>query len=151
MAGALRGGVGGILGLLTLPREKWEAIEADLLRTGYRLCDIPSRVGWRALRSFVTRAMPDTATYLAFDPDKGWSTTTELQALMVDLLHLLVWMKTEDGHKNRRRPEPLPRPNAMPSDRIDGVVDASGEHSANGSRFGDAAMTLEETRRFLGW
>ena len=41
-----------------------------------------------------------------------WSVSEHLLASAVDALNWLVWSKTEDGAKNRRRPKPIPRPGA---------------------------------------
>lgn len=86
---------GGIVGLLRLDREGWEAIEASLLRRGFLLRDVPSKVGWRALKAMV------------YNP---WESGEHLAAMEVDLLQLLVWLGTEDGSKGRNQPPAIPRP-----------------------------------------
>lgn len=40
----------------------------------------------------------------------GWSTEAHLLAAVIDQLRVLAWQNTEDGQKNRSRPEPVERP-----------------------------------------
>lgn len=42
--------------------------------------------------------------------EKGWITTDYLVAIAADALHDLIWQKTEDGQKGRKRPKRIPRP-----------------------------------------
>lgn len=86
---------GGIVGLLSLPREDWEAIEADLLRDGFTLSDVPRRVTWRALLVKVRNP---------------WRSGDYVSALTVDALQVLIWQNTEDGQKGVNMPAPIPRP-----------------------------------------
>lgn len=46
----------------------------------------------------------------AFGAKASWSITDHLLACLVDLTNVLVWMKSEDGQKNRNRPKPIDRP-----------------------------------------
>lgn len=39
-----------------------------------------------------------------------WTPDRQLMASMVDLLTIQTWQSTADGHKNRNRPKPIPRP-----------------------------------------
>lgn len=50
-----------------------------------------------------------------------WSLSDHLLALVVDELRVANWQRTEDGHKNRRKPKPLPRP-GLPEDEDDKVT-----------------------------
>lgn len=86
---------GGIVGLLTLPKAEWEAIEARLLGMGFTMHDVPQRVSWRAIIAML---------------QNPWQPGDYVAALGVDVLQRLWWAKTQDGHDNRNPPEPLPRP-----------------------------------------
>lgn len=111
MGGAFRGVAGGILSLLDLPREYWEALESDLLRSGFTLSDIPHKVTWRAIKARFEYASQGDALYQALHGDAAkWSDQEHLTAILVDLASLLVWFKTEDGQKNKNRPKRIPRP-----------------------------------------
>ena len=124
MGGPLGGLAGGILSLLDLPREYWEALEADLLRSGFTLADIPEKVTWRAVKARFEHATHGDALYLALHGDAvKWSDQEYLSAILVDLVALLVWFKTEDGQKNRNRPKPTPRPGV---DLTEGISLGSG-------------------------
>lgn len=59
-------------------------------------------------KSFVLCAPPGTAVYHHLH--QGWLIGDHLAAYQLDVLNWLRWAKTEDGQKNRRRPEPVPRP-----------------------------------------
>lgn len=111
MVGAFRCEPGGIQSLLSLPREQWEALEADLLRAGFTLADIPGRVSWRAVKSMVKHSGPDSALHrwVTRKQPPRWGYTEYLLADLIDLVALLWWAKTEDGQKNRNRPKPTPR------------------------------------------
>ena len=53
-------------------------------------------------------APPNTAIFHALE--QGWLTSDYLLAVIGDGIHDLIWQKTKDGRKNRRRPKRLPRP-----------------------------------------
>lgn len=53
-------------------------------------------------------AHPGTSLFHAFE--QGWQTADYLLALIGDGIHDLIWQKTKDGRKNRRRPKRIPRP-----------------------------------------
>lgn len=111
MGGPFGSLAGGILSLLDLPREYWEALEADLLKSGFTLADIPERVTWRAVKARFEHASQGDALYLALHGDAvKWSDQEHLTAILVDLAALLVWFKTEDGQNNKNRPKKIPRP-----------------------------------------
>ncbi|MBP2211082.1 hypothetical protein JOJ87_001426 [Rhodococcus ruber] len=102
---------GGILGLLALLEEHSEAVEYDLIRMGLRLDWLGTDdLTWRDLHVLVRQSGPDSALVRALNPDSRWDLHALLLAEAVDTLHDLRWMKTKDGHKNRNRPKPIPRP-----------------------------------------
>lgn len=47
--------------------------------------------------------------------DAGWTLETMLLATAVDTLRWLQWAQTEDGHKGRNQPDPIPRPGVKSS------------------------------------
>ena len=113
MGRAFRCRAGGIAALLSQSRESWEAIEADLLPMGWTLADVPHRFGWRPLLAYLRHAPRESAVYrVAFGAPAKWGDLEYLTALVVDYLAVQVWMNSEDGHKKRNRPKPVPRPGA---------------------------------------
>nr|WP_255456847.1 MULTISPECIES: DUF5361 domain-containing protein [unclassified Mycolicibacterium] len=51
-------------------------------------------------------------------PDQaGWTREALLFADMVDLLNVLAWQQTENGHKGRNPPDRVPRPGVAPPKR----------------------------------
>jgi hypothetical protein len=70
-----------------------------------------------AFKSGVLYAPPGTAVYHQLH--SGWTINDHLAAHQLDVLNLLWWAKTEDGQKNRRRPQPTPKPGmTKPEDTI---------------------------------
>ena len=137
MAEGCRGRRGGILGLCELIDQHPGAVEYDLIRHGLRLRDLGTRrLSWRDLlvivqhqpakRSAIAAAeSPDDAPWGALD--------THLLAEAVDMLHLLVWAKTKDASKGRKRPKPIERPGTRPD------------------RIGSKPLPLDEMKVWLGW
>lgn len=82
------------------------------LGSGLRLDD--GRLSWVDLHAIIFAAPPSTAVFHAFE--QGWDTTAYLLALIGDGIHDLIWQKTKDGQKNRRRPKRIPRPKRDSSD-----------------------------------
>ena len=120
--------------LLTLPREQWEAIEADLLDKGFTLADVPSRLSYRAVIAMVRYTSRESALGQVVGGDEmAWSTSDHLLASLVDLTRWLVWAKSDDARRKRNKPEPLPRP---------GVVNEK-------VVYGTASMTIEEADAWL--
>lgn len=76
------------------------------LGDGLRLDD--GRLSWVDLHAVIFAAPPGTAVFHAFE--QGWNTTDYLLALVADGIHDLIWQKTKDGRKNRKRPKRIPRP-----------------------------------------
>lgn len=56
---------GGIIGLLSLSAEVWEALEADLARDGWSLDDIPERLSYRTVISMIRWTRPEDARHIA--------------------------------------------------------------------------------------
>lgn len=108
---------GGIRGLVELIVEHGESVEYDLIKHGLRLRDLGTeKLSWRDLWVIVTQQDPAvSATHRALNPDDApWNMHTFLLAETVDTLRTLVWFKTKDGQKGRKRPKPIPRPGYRP-------------------------------------
>lgn len=82
------------------------------MERGLRLRDFPSeRCTWRDLLVFVQHLDNNSAYYrTCHEGEWAWDMNNMLSAAAVDALNLLVWMKTEDGAKNRNRPHRVVRP-----------------------------------------
>lgn len=91
-------------------------------------------LSWVDLHAVIFAAPPNTAVFHAFE--QGWNTTDYLVAIVADGIHDLIWQKTKDGRKNRKRPKRLPRPKR---DTNDGTA-SSGLGTVS-------VMTVEEFER----
>jgi hypothetical protein len=131
---ALRDRPGGIAGLLSQPRETWDALEADLLSTGLTLDDYPKRLSLGAIRSFMHWADPDTSAVarLLRGPEAGWRHIEELLATILEVLMEANWQRA--GKKNAPHPKPITRPGKEP----EGV-----------QHFGKEPMSINEFERRL--
>lgn len=108
--------------------------------SGYRLDD--GRISWDDLHAVIFAAPPNSAVFHAFE--QGWDTTAYLLAIIGDGIHDLLWQKTKDGQKNRRRPKRLPRPKR------------EGDGTASTGLGKATVMTVEDyeakrTERFRRW
>ncbi|MBF6213777.1 hypothetical protein IU487_22425 [Nocardia puris] len=136
MARALRGVAGEILSLAALLDEHPQAIKSDLIDRGLRLRDLGTdALTWDDLAAVVDtlKLRPESALYRTVVPDWMWGLPEMLLADTVDSLRWLVWAKTPDGQRNRRRPKPVPRPGVRPE------------------RIGDAPVSIADMNEFLGW
>lgn len=109
MAEGLRYQPGGILSLVELIDEHYEAIEADLLDRGWRLAEVGRGLSWRDLLIMVRRFQrdPETATARAMHGEH-WSVTDQLLAVIADLLQVGNWQRA--GKKSAPKPKPIQRP-----------------------------------------
>lgn len=102
---------GGIAGLLTAPRELWEAVEADLLGMGFTVADVPGRLSWRALCNWLRWAPRESAVFRQQNPDGRWTAAEHRAADVADLLQGLIYVTRAAHFKGKPQlPEPLPRP-----------------------------------------
>lgn len=140
MGRAFRCGRGGILGLLELDRDVWEAIEYEAVRGGRSLRDL----NWREIKVLVRHAEPGSAIFRAtFGEQATWSVTDHLLASLVDLTNIQVWMGSKDGQKNRNRPKPVARPTDKKASLVDAELTESGALRGEGGHIG-SDMTIEE-------
>lgn len=115
---------GGIAGLLTLSREEWQAIEADLLAKGKTRSQIGTpELPWTALVAMVKFSPPGSALYIATHGDP-WTYTDHLLADLSDFAAWLAWSKSKAAQQNRDQPKPRPRPGQK---RDDGQTFGSAE------------------------
>ncbi len=91
----------------------------------------------RDVAAFVANLPPEGAVFRALYPNHRHTHDLELLRSVDQSLRWLVWAKTEDGSKNRNRPEPYRFPWEPEPER-------------DGGWRGDA-MTLAEADEFLGW
>lgn len=82
----------------------------------------------------VLHAPRTSALYRATHEDAEWGLTEHLLAGVFDVLRILVWQSTEDGHTGRNAPVPLDRPGIEP---------------ATTTIRGSGAMTVEEADAWL--
>lgn len=110
---------GGIAGLLRVIDEHGGALEYDLMtRCGATLDDVPARIPWTALRSFVTHLDASSALVKEQDPDiAGWQGTDRVPMLLadaIDAINVFRWQfecaNTPKKKRRPKRPEPYPRP-----------------------------------------
>lgn len=135
MAGPLGPDLGGIQGLLSSPRDLWEAIEADLLDKGFTLADIPGRVTWRALHAMVRRSRHGTAVFREIYGDAAsWGPMEHIGATQIDVLNTIAWL-TSDTNKNKR-PAPVKRP---------------GVQEPQGAKFGGKESAVPESEFWAKW
>lgn len=81
---------------------------------------------WSDLRALIKHRRYDSALSRKLDPHWHWrALEPNLVAAAVDTLRILAWQQTKDGHKNRKRPEPIPRPGVKGFDKDPELVTAS--------------------------
>lgn len=111
MAGAFRGEPGGIQGLLDLPTEQWEAIEADALRAGHHL----EELNWREIRILAEHSRPGDSLYqLVHGERAAWSQESHRIVDLAETVDRLIWtLQAVNTPKNTPLPPP-PRPRRRP-------------------------------------
>lgn len=112
---------GGISGLLRLIDEHGGALEYDLItRAGVTLDDVPARISWRALNSFVMHLDMSSALMKELRPEYGgWQGAERVPPMLADLIdavNAFRWaFECANTPRKRRRPpkpKPYPRPGA---------------------------------------
>lgn len=139
MAGVLQDQRGGILGLLNLPWEQWEALVADLARMGWRVDQIPHQLDWVAVAAIARHCAEGSALYQARRIEKigaraEWSADRHINVSILDQLRIANWYTAaENAAKARKTIPPPPQPTPRPGDEEE--LDASGfPRNANGTR-----------------
>lgn len=116
MAGSVEHQRGGILSLCRLIERYGEAIEFDLLNSGWTLDELGERLSWRDLLVLIQRwqQVADTALAEAIH-GKVWKVTDQLLAEVIDVLNVANWQRA--GKKSAPRPKRFPRPWEKPRGR----------------------------------
>lgn len=94
-----------------------EAIESDLINTGYTLDDVGHSLSWDALKSFLTYAKPESALYREISPEMSeWASRIKTNYILADIFDQLsvanAMLRTLVTHKRSKPPEPYKRPGA---------------------------------------
>lgn len=106
-----------MIGLTNFVEKHREAIESDLMQTGYTLEDVGASLSWDALKSFLSYIRPDSALYRKLNPELAdWSVTLKTNFILADIYDQLAitnaLLRQAISHKRSRPPEPYPRPGA---------------------------------------
>ncbi|MGQ4548304.1 DUF5361 domain-containing protein [Dermabacteraceae bacterium P13077] len=74
----------------------------------------------------MSQAPRDSALWRHFnsDEEQQWGIAEHLAAIIADAARTLVWMQSEDGRKNRNRPEPIQRPGVEETKKVQVGSDA---------------------------
>ena len=104
-----------MIGLAEFISEHREAVERDLLGTGYSLNDVGASLSWDALKSFLTYVKPDSAIYRELHPELSeWSTTLRTNVILADIYDQLsitnALIRTILSRKKSKQPDPYKRP-----------------------------------------
>lgn len=99
-----------------------KALEYDLMtRTGHTLADVPEKVPWASLRSFVYGLDMDSALARSLRPElEGWATRAKTNAILADIADILAMINANlvalGERKRAKAPEPYPRPGQRKND-----------------------------------
>ena len=104
-----------MIGLADFVCENREAVECDLLSTGYTLDDVGESLSWDALKSFMTYSRPDSALFRKMNPEwSEWATTIKTNLILADIFDQLsatnMMLRTLVTHKRSKPVEPYKRP-----------------------------------------
>jgi len=106
---------GGIVSLAKFVVEHREALDADLLKTGYEAEDIGCALSWGALGAFIKHLPPDSAVVREAHPEESaWATTVKTNSILADIYDMLSAINTNlaaiGSGKPAKRIKPYPRP-----------------------------------------
>lgn len=106
---------GGIISLAAFVEEHREALNADLLTTGFEVEDIGCALSWGALGSFIKYLPPDSAVVRETHPEESaWAATLKTNAILADIYDVLSTinanLSTIGSGKRAKPPKPFPRP-----------------------------------------
>lgn len=117
-----------------------EAIESDLIRTaGISLDDVPARLSYSALMSFMLHPHPGSALLREINPERAaWLTTEKTNQILADIFDLLSWINanliTIGEHRRAKEPKRYPRPN---------------EKQQKGEKIGEGALPQNELKNWI--
>lgn len=105
---------GGILGLVELISEHYEALSYDLMtRTRFTLDDLGGPLSWAALFSFVSNCGHDSAVFRAMNPDMApWldgRMVAPLLAQLIDAMNTNTYVNAVAHCDEGKRPDPPKR------------------------------------------
>ena len=106
---------GGIVSLANFVIEHREALDADLLKTGFEVEDIGCALSWGALGSFIRHLPTDSAVIREQYPEESaWATTTKTNSILADIYDVLSAINANlaaiGSGKPAKRFKPYPRP-----------------------------------------
>lgn len=123
-----------------------DEVAYDLIGLGLRLRDFPSaRLSWADLLVIVQQAPPDSAVVRTAHPELSeWMSPLKTNQMLHSVefsLRQLVWSKSEDAAKGRKRSAPKPIPAPWVKDDKEREV----------KHFGSAPIPIADLNDFLGW
>lgn len=89
------------------------------MRTGHSLSQVGGLITWHDAWLLAAHAPAGSPLATVLDPRLAWTPTDWWMQSVEYSLRWLVWSKTKDGQKNRRRPEPRPAPKAPKETKAD--------------------------------
>lgn len=106
---------GGIISLAKFVEEHREALNADLLHTGFEVEDIGCALSWGALGAFIKHLPPDSALIRELHPEESaWATTLKTNSILADIYDVLSAINANlaaiGTGKPAKRFKPYPRP-----------------------------------------
>lgn len=112
-----------MIGLADFVCENREAVECDLLSTGYTLDDVGESLSWDALKSFMTYARPDSALFRKMNPEwSEWATPIKTNLILADIFDQLsvtnMLLRALVTHKPSKPHEPYKRPGQKKTRRM---------------------------------
>ena len=110
-----RGVRGGIIGLAAFVEEHREALNADLLQTGFEVDDIGCALSWGALGAFIRHLPMTSALVREMHPEEStWATTMKTNAILADIYDVLLDINANlvsvGSGKRAKRANRYPRP-----------------------------------------
>jgi len=110
-----------------------------MTRAGFTLDDVPARVSYRALYSFVMHLGLDSQLAAEVIPDKAaWGTTVKTNMILADIFDMLAMINANligiGSHKKASRPKPYPRPKKK-NDKT--------------KKYGSGALPIDELRDWI--
>lgn len=110
-----------------------------MTRVGYTLDDVPTRLSYRALNSFVMNLGIDSRLAAEIIPEKAaWGTTVKTNMILADIFDMLAMINanviTIGSRKKAQRPKPYPRPK---------------QKNDKTQKYGHGALPVDELRSWI--
>ena len=146
MAGLQSDQPGGILGLLDLPWEQWEALIADLARMGWRLDQVPHELDWIAVMAIARHAGEGTALWEARRREKvgeQWPADREISVAILDQLRYLNWYEASARAARAKRPiPPAPKPTPRPGEEYESEIHGFAKNADGSTHVGSGPIPM---------